>query len=139
IAAAALAAAWVMWEPLRAGQSYDAAVAANTNSAALADARMAAASNPLSVRPLFLLAALYQGVHEDAAARSQLQSATALQPRNPEPWLYLGQFDLQTGRPAAALDALQRVLVLDHTPDGWTAAATAAIPQAQAKLRAGAQ
>lgn len=136
IAAAALACAWVMWEPLHSVQAYDAAVAANTNAAALANARTAAASNPLSVRPLFLLAALYQGVHDDAAARAQLLSATRLQPRNPEPWLYLGQFYLQSGRPRAAVSAFERVLALDHTPDPWTAAASAAIPQAQAKLKA---
>ncbi|MGH2856702.1 MAG: O-antigen ligase family protein [Solirubrobacteraceae bacterium] len=136
IAAAALACAWVMWEPLHSAQAYDAAVAANTNAAALSDARTAASSNPLSVRPLFLLAALYQGLHDNPSAGAQLRSATRLQPRNPEPWLYLGQFYLQTGRPAVAVPALGRVLALDHTPDGWTSAASAAITQAQSQIKA---
>jgi predicted Zn-dependent protease len=130
----ALIGGWLMWQPLRSVQDVNAAEFASSNATAFADARAAASANPLSLDPLLQLAALYQGIHADPSAHSELLQATRLQPDNPEPWVWLAQFEAQTGRPGAAIAAAGRVLALDHTVDPNTNAARATITQAQATL-----
>jgi hypothetical protein len=134
VAAAALIAAWLMWEPLHSTNEYFAATGATTNAAALSDAHAAAGSDPLSDQPLELLALLYQSAHDNAAARAELVKATQLLPDDPEPWAALGTFDQQNRAPRAAIADMNRVLVLDHTVDEWTTAAHATIAKAQAAL-----
>ena len=134
VAAAALIAAWLMWEPLHSTDEYFAATGAATNAAALSDAHAAAGSDPLSDQPLELLSLLYQSAPDNPAARSELVKATQLLPDDPEPWAALGAFDQQTGNHRAAIADMTRVLVLDHTADGWTKAAAATIAQARAEL-----
>ncbi len=134
LAAVALTGGWLMWQPLRSVQDATAAELASSNAAAFADARAAARADPLSVEPLFQLATLDQGIHDNPSARAELRQATRLQPENPEPWVWLAQFELQTGRPRAAIAAAGRVLALDHTSDPNTRAAQTTIAQAEAVL-----
>jgi hypothetical protein len=134
VAALALTAAWLMWQPLRSSQATAAAENATTNAAAFADARAAAQADPLSTTPLFLLWGLYRGIGDNSSAGTELVRATRLQPGNPDPWVWLAQFDQQTGRPRAAIGAADRVLMLDHTQDANTAAARLTITQASAAL-----
>ncbi|HEX4011419.1 MAG TPA: O-antigen ligase family protein [Solirubrobacteraceae bacterium] len=132
VVAAALIAAWLMWEPLHSTDEYFAATNATTNTAAFSDAHAAAGSNPLSDQPLELLALLYQSAHDNPAARAELVKATRLLPDDPEPWAALGTFDQQTRARRAAVADMNHVLALDHTADEWTKAADATIAAAGA-------
>lgn len=107
--------AWVIVQPLRSADAYDAAVVQVTRgnaAAALTDAREAQASNPVSVDPLWLQAAIHSGAGDPGAARRELVKATSVQPSNPETWERLGCYDLTRGRPAAARAGLRRALEL---------------------------
>jgi cytochrome c-type biogenesis protein CcmH/NrfG len=134
LAAVAVIGGWLMWQPLRSAQDATAAELTSSNAIAFADARAAARADPLSVEPLFQLATLYAGIGDNPSARSELEQATRLQPHNPDPWLWLAQFETRTGHPRAAAAAAGRVLALDHTSDPDTRAAQATIGQAQAML-----
>ena len=134
LAAVAVIGGWLMWQPLRSAQDATAAELSTSNAAAFADARAAASADPLSVLPLFQLATLYQGIRDDPSARAELLQATRLQPANTDPWLWLAQFDVQTGRLRAAIAEAGRVLALDHTVDPNTKAAQTTIAEAQAAL-----
>lgn len=69
-------------------------------------------SDPVSVDPLWLLAAIQSGAGEHVAARRELIKATSVQPSNPETWARLGCYDLGGGRSAAARAELARALAL---------------------------
>jgi hypothetical protein len=117
IAAAALA-AWVVWQPLRSANADGSAITAalrGDTGAAIADARTASASDPVSVDPLFELNAIYSALGNTAAAHQELIEATAKQPSNPVTWEQLAQFDLQHRRTAEAVGAARRALALDRT------------------------
>lgn len=135
VAAVALIGAWVMWQPLRSAQAVTAAENPSVSTAAaFADARTAAGADPLSLQPLFELAALYQSIRDTPAARAELVRATQRQPDNADSWVSLARFDAQTGRPEAAIAEANRVLALDHTPDPNTQLANGLITQANAAL-----
>jgi hypothetical protein len=111
----AVLAVWVIVQPLRSSDAYSAAITAavrGNGRAALTDARSAAAENPVSVDPLFLLARLYADAGDPVAARSQLVDAVSRQPSNPQSWQELGCFDLQH-RTGPATSELHRGLVLE--------------------------
>ena len=115
VAALALLAAWVVWQPLR---SQDALAAAEVQSAsspatAIADARAAQADDPLSYEPLLILSAIFRSAGDPDAARRQLARAVALQPGNYVPWFALGEYDLQARRPRSALNEIEHGLALD--------------------------
>ncbi|HLH65528.1 MAG TPA: O-antigen ligase family protein [Solirubrobacteraceae bacterium] len=135
ICALALLGGWLMWEPLRSAQALADSYGARSYAQALADARAAATDNPLSDQPLLELAGLYEGLHDPAAARAQLLEATARQPDNPEPWLWLGSFDLRAGRLGAAASELARVLALDRSGDPMAAQAAGELARARAGVR----
>src|SRR5205085_6811967 len=85
ITALTLFAIWVIVQPLRSSEAYGAALGAATRgqtAAALTDAREAAADNPMSVDPLFLLSAIYADLGDHGVARSELIEATSIQPSN---------------------------------------------------------
>jgi hypothetical protein len=106
---------WVTVQPLRSSDQYAAAVTAITRgqtAVALTDARAAAASDPVSVDPRFLLSAIYSGLGDRAEARAQLLKAVSIQPSNPATWIQLGCYDLGRHSPSAGGE-LQRVLALD--------------------------
>jgi tetratricopeptide (TPR) repeat protein len=116
IAAVTLVAGWFVWQPLHSDNQFDAAITAmqrGDSAAALADAHGAAASNPVSVDPVYELAAIYSARGNLTAARQELVKATSLQPSNPETWQALGAFDLQQHQPSLALLELQTAQQLD--------------------------
>jgi tetratricopeptide (TPR) repeat protein len=83
-----------------------------------------------AVQPLWDLSAAYIALHSWSAARQVLADATARQPRNPQTFLQLGQFDLRFRAPQAAIPEFQTALAL-----GAPAAPTnAQIAKSQAAL-----
>jgi hypothetical protein len=116
IATLTLLAAWAVWQPLRASDAYNAAytaLARGDTKSAFADARTAAARDPLSVEPLWALSDAYSAIGDERAAREQLVKAAQLQPQNPNTWLQLGTYDLQRAQPALARADFERALALD--------------------------
>jgi O-antigen ligase len=119
IVVALFVAGWFVWQPLHSADQVSAAIDALTHHntrAALGDARSAAASDPVSVDPLWELSAIYSSLGDPAAARHELVQATRLQPSNPQTWQQLGSFDLlQARRPRVALSELETAQRLDRT------------------------
>jgi hypothetical protein len=118
ILAVALIAGWFVWQPLHSSDQVTAAINAMTRGdapAALADARAAATTNPVSVDPLWELAAIYSALREPTASRAELVKATQVQPSNAQTWQQLGSFDLQAHRVQLALAELHTALRLDRT------------------------
>jgi hypothetical protein len=134
LCAVALLGAWVIWQPLRSADALSAASNEVNLGTALGDARSAAALDPLSTEPLFVLSALYSAGHDQAAALTELRRAVALQPNYAETWFELGDYQLHHQRPRAALAALNRALELD----GGSQAAIDDIAQARSELAASA-
>jgi O-Antigen ligase len=113
---AGLTAAWAVWQPQRSVDASDAALdalAGGRPQQAIADAQTAADRNPLSIDPLFTLAAAQRVANEPAATRATLQHAVRLQPANSEAWLPLGQFELAQHHARRALRLLGAALYLD--------------------------
>jgi tetratricopeptide (TPR) repeat protein len=120
IAVVAVVVAWLNLQPLRSANADAAALTAITRgnvAAAFADARAAASENPVSVDPLFELAALYRATGDNAATIRELRKAVALQPQNPQSWLTEGESLLALRRPGEAIPALERASRLNvHSP-----------------------
>jgi O-Antigen ligase len=117
IAAATLLCAWAIWQPLRSENANNAAIAAfsaGNTSVAFDDARTAAAQDPLTVDPLFQLAAMDTATGNRRAAQGELLRAISRQPENAQTWLQLGDFYLQENRPGSALGPLRRAKQLDR-------------------------
>jgi O-Antigen ligase/Tetratricopeptide repeat len=114
-------AAWMILQPLRSANADSAAISAAVaghQSAAIADAHAAATDDPLSVDPLFELAALYESAGNYSAALQEYRKAVSLQPENPQTWFSEGNLQLARHRAAAALPDYQRALSLDlASPD----------------------
>jgi hypothetical protein len=112
----ALAIAWSQWQPLRSQQAAASAFSSLSRHdypAARAAAITAAARDPLSVEPLFDLAAIETAARRPAAARAALVAAVGLAPANATAWEQLAAFDLQQGDRARALRDLGPALYLD--------------------------
>jgi O-antigen ligase len=115
---ALLIAAWFVWQPLHSSDQLSSAINALSRGdapAALAAANSAAASDPVSVDPLWELAAIYSALRDPVASREEWVKATQVQPSNPETWQQLGVFDLQAHRPQLALAELEVARRLDLT------------------------
>lgn len=112
--ALALLCAWSQWQPQRAEDAREEALAlASSNPRAALDSAHAAASrDPLSVEPIFTLADVQAATGRSAAARATLQRAVRLQPSNPRTWLALGRFDVARD-PRAAVHELEAAIYLD--------------------------
>jgi O-Antigen ligase len=116
IGVALLVAGFFVWQPLHSADSFGSAISAmgrGDAAAALAAARSAADSDPVSIDPLLEESAIYTAMGNEAAARSELVQATSLQPENPEPWVYLGTFDLQAHHAQLAVGELETAHRLD--------------------------
>ncbi|MBV9914954.1 MAG: O-antigen ligase family protein [Solirubrobacterales bacterium] len=116
LTAAAILAAWAIWQPLRSSNAQAAAISAldgGDTASAFAQARTAAARDPLSVQPHWLLSALYSRIGDQTAARVQLLKAVSMQPDNYDTWQQLGLFDLQQRQSQRALVALKRARELN--------------------------
>jgi tetratricopeptide (TPR) repeat protein len=130
---ATVLAAFFVWQPLHSADSFGAAISAMSRgdtAAALADARTAADSDPVSVDPLLEESFIYGALQDQASARTELVKATSLQPDNPQTWMYLGAFDLQAHRPRLALAELETAHRLDLT----SAAISQQLGQARTEL-----
>jgi O-Antigen ligase len=116
IGVALLVVAWFVWQPLHSADSFGSAITAMGRGdavAALADARSAADSDPVSVDPLWEEWAIYSALGNTTAARTALVHATSIQPENPQTWLQLGLFDLQRHQPRLAVSELETAHRLD--------------------------
>ena len=112
----ALAAVWAAWQPLRAQNAGDHALALAEQgqyAAARAAAQDAIDRNPLSADWYFDLAVIDTAAGNAARTRADYQRAVQLQPSNPETWLALAQYELDSGNPRGALAALGPELYLD--------------------------
>jgi Tfp pilus assembly protein PilF len=118
IVAIAIAAAWVVWQPLRSSNADASAVnelLAGRTDAALADAQTAVSADPVSAAALWELSEIHVATGDLTAARSDLVRATDRQPSNSETWQRLGEFDLRYDRPGLAVAELDRAIGLDLT------------------------
>jgi cytochrome c-type biogenesis protein CcmH/NrfG len=117
VIAIALAAAWTAYQPVRAVHAGDAAfdrLDEGRPEAAAAEAQTAIDRNPLSVDPLFELAAIEEARGQTQQAEAALERAVALQPANAEAWSRLGRLRLSTLNDAkGALSAFQAAYYLD--------------------------
>jgi hypothetical protein len=116
--AAALIAGWFVWQPLHSSDQVSAAIDAMTRgnpSSALAAAQSAANSDPVSVDPLWELAAIYSALGNPASSRTEYVKATQVQPSNALTWQQLGSFDLEAHHVRLALAELHTALKLDRT------------------------
>jgi tetratricopeptide (TPR) repeat protein len=111
-----LVVAWMVFQPLRSSNADGAGVTASLNGAApaaIADASAAATYDPVSVDPLFELAALYQSTGDNDSAEAELLKAIALQPNTPNTWLQNAELLIQLHRPDQALRDVKRAGQLD--------------------------
>jgi hypothetical protein len=110
-----LLAAWAQWQPQRSVDASNAALAlvARNTTAALAAAHTAVSRDPLSAEALLTLAAIQQAAGQPAAATDTYERAVHLQPSNFKTWQALGEYDLETDRPQAALSALRAAVYLN--------------------------
>ncbi len=119
VAAAALTllCAWTIWQPEASDRASNDAldlIDARDFDAAAAKAREAAGVDPLSPRPLFVEAVAQTAAGDRDAAAHTLERAVLRYPGDPETWLRLGRFQLETlDDPRAALSTVRGALYLD--------------------------
>jgi cytochrome c-type biogenesis protein CcmH/NrfG len=113
----ALAAAWTAFQPVRAVHAGDTAfdrLDQGQPEAAASIARIAVDRNPLSVDPLFELAAIEQARGKTTEAERALERAVDLQPASAEAWRRLGRLRLSVlNDPKGALSAFRAAYYLD--------------------------
>ena len=112
---AALLAAWAQWQPQRSADASQEALSLSATNprAALTAAQNAVDYDPVSAEALFTLSTIQQHAGQSALARATLVRAVHLQPSNPQTWKALGEYDLQNGRPADALNELRATVYLN--------------------------
>jgi hypothetical protein len=117
VVALAVVAAWGAYQPVRAVHAGEVAydrLDQGQPAAAAAVARVAVDRDPLSVDPLFELAAIEQARGDLQASRRALEKAVRLQPGNAETWRRLGRLRLSAlNDPKGALKAFQAAYWLD--------------------------
>jgi tetratricopeptide (TPR) repeat protein len=123
--ATALVAVFAAYQPVRAENLGDKALDQADRGAyeqSVATAQEAVDTNPLSVDPLFELAAIQQGRGQTPEAKAALIKATEVQPSSAEAWRRLGQFRLDAlSEPRTALKDFQIAYYLDpQNTRSWT-------------------
>jgi hypothetical protein len=117
VVALALVASWAAYQPVRAVHAGEVAydrLDQGQPEAAAKIAELAVRRDPLSVDPLFELAAVQQARGALPAARAALEKAVHLQPGNAETWRRLGRLRLSAlNDPKGALKAFQAAYWLD--------------------------
>jgi tetratricopeptide (TPR) repeat protein len=108
---------WSIWQPLRSDRESDRALdlAANGH---VAEARTAAehahAIDPLSPRPYVVRNAIEDAAGNPAAAQKALEDAVLAFPADPQTWIQLAQYQLNSrNMPAEALKTVIGALYLD--------------------------
>ena len=113
----AVTAAWAALQPVRSVNATNVAqdrAALGELPAAASIAGIAHDRNPLSVDPLFQLAAIQVAQNRLPQARTSLEQAVDLEPANPETWRQLGRLRLDhLNDPKGALRAFQYAYYLD--------------------------
>ena len=108
---------WSIWQPLRSDRESDKALdlAADGKTAeALAAANRAHDIDPLSPRPYVVLNAVEDGAGNRSAALKALEDAVREFPADPQTWLQLAQYQLNSlSKPADALQTISGALYLD--------------------------
>lgn len=117
VALVAILCAWAVDQPERADSATNDALALVTQGhfqAALDKADHAHNLNPLSPKPLLVRAAVQDSAGDHQGSVTTLEAAVIEQPSNPQLWMKLGDYQLNTlHRPQAALASLQAALYLD--------------------------
>ncbi|HVF79581.1 MAG TPA: O-antigen ligase family protein [Solirubrobacteraceae bacterium] len=112
-----LTTAWTVYQPQRAdtiSQNALDTLATGNADKARDQALQARDINPLSLDPLYALWTVEAAAGRNSEARRALEQAVRLQPANPDPWIRLAQFELNTlQRPQVALTAIRPALYLD--------------------------
>jgi O-antigen ligase len=133
---AALAASWSIWQPERADNRANEAIAlagASRFDDALDAAHEAQDIDPLSIKPLFAEAIVHQRAGRDDEALAVFRRAAAEHRQDPQAWLRLADFQLYTlDDPDGALTALDQALYLDPVSE----AIRNSFIEARARLRA---
>jgi tetratricopeptide (TPR) repeat protein len=113
----AILCAWAVDQPERSDSATNDAlglVAQGKFQAALNEADHAHNLNPLSPKPLLVRAAVQDSAGDHQQALTTLEAAVIGQPSNPQLWIKLGDYQLNTmHQPRAALASLQAALYLD--------------------------
>ena len=114
---AALAAGWSIWQPERADRKADEAIELSGTGefdAALDAAHDAQDIDPLSIKPLFAEATVYQRAGQNDEALEVFRRAALDHEDDPQAWLRLADFQLyELDDPEAAVAALDQALYLD--------------------------
>ena len=112
---AALLAAWAQWQPQRSADASQEALAlsARDPTAARSAAQAAVDSTRSRRKPCSRSPTIQQHAGQTALARATLVRAVHLQPSNPQTWQALGEYDLRTGDPTAALNELRAAVYLN--------------------------
>jgi tetratricopeptide (TPR) repeat protein len=114
---AALLCAFEIWQPLRADQETDHALdlaAAGKTSQALAAVDRARDWNPLTPRSYVIRSSIEDGAGHPDQARRTLEDAVRAFSGDPQVWIQLAQYELNTlNRPADALAIIRAALYLD--------------------------
>jgi predicted Zn-dependent protease len=109
--------AWAMWQPLRSDQESDRALDLAANNrlvAARHAAERAHEIDPLAVRPYVVRNAVEDGGGDPDAAQKALEDAVLAFPADPQTWIQLAQYQLNSrNRPADALKTVVGALYLD--------------------------
>ncbi|GAC1316814.1 MAG: hypothetical protein NVSMB25_03260 [Thermoleophilaceae bacterium] len=109
--------AWAIWQPLRSDHASDNALDLSAHGrypAALAAAHDARDLNPLAVRPLAVRSSIDSARGDKRAALHDLEVAVIRFPADPQAWLALADYQLNSlGRPADAIRTVRAALFLD--------------------------
>jgi hypothetical protein len=109
--------AWAIWQPLRSDRESDHALdlaADNRLDAARAAAERAHDIDPLSPRPFVVRSAVEDAAGQPGAALKALEQAVTTFPGDPQTWLQLAQYQLNSlSKPADALETVAGALYLD--------------------------
>jgi predicted Zn-dependent protease len=115
--AAAVLCALAIWQPLRSDQETDHALdlaAEGKTKDALAATDSAQDRNPLTPRPYVVRSSIQDGAGQTEQARRTLEDAVKAFPGDPQVWIQLAQYELNTiNKPADALAITQGALYLD--------------------------
>jgi hypothetical protein len=113
----ALLCAWTIWQPLRSDNESDHALDLSANNrvdAALHAAGRAHDIDPLSPRPYVVRNAILDASSNPVEAEKALQEAVRAFPADPQTWIQLAQYQLNSrNNPADALKTVKGALYLD--------------------------